>query len=96
MNKSKLSTQALENIAGIMAKLLNGQINSNSIHKNEDFTSFGYHSELLQSHIGFSYYHNDDRFHGNIDGGGHFSGTIANRKIRIMCSQTSNIAFVSY
>ena len=96
MDNNNLSTEALKEIAGIMARILKGQINPNSIYRKQEFTSFGQHSNLLNTNVGISYYHNEDRFHGNLDGGGHFSGSISNNTINIICSQTSNSTSVSF
>ena len=96
MDKNNLSKEALTDIAKMMAKLLTGRINPNSVYKKDLFTSFGQHSNVLNTHVGISYYHNDDKFHGNVDGGGHFSGTITSNSIKIICSQSSNRISISY
>lgn len=95
-DKSQLSIESLQDIAKMVRRYLQNNINPNSIYANTNFTSFGEYSHLLEDNISISFYHNNNSFHGNVNNGGHFSGSVVNNIIYINCSQTSNSTSISF
>lgn len=95
MDKINLSNEVLIDIAKMVVKLLRKKINPSCIYKYQEYTSFGQYSHVLDEDIGISYYHHKASFHGNVNGGGHFSGTIYSNRVTIVCSQSNNTTSVN-
>ena len=95
MDKNNLSTEALVEIASIMRNYLNGIISPIN-YDYGDFITFSYHSDIISDVIMFSYYPEQETFHGNVNNGGSFTGNLSTNYIFITCSQTSNSTTITF
>lgn len=95
MEDKSLSNEALEEIANMVKRYLEGKINPASIYKYERHISFGQYSNVLHQDVGFSFYPDSKRFAGNVNNLGDFTGTVNEKYITVNCGRSSNSAFIS-